>query len=257
MIRGSRAAMAVAALLVTVGVASTASADIATLYFGAKGETFGGTGDVYKGFDNRFGGGVEVGVELLGIDLFAEAVSLGTDQYLFTANLGFDIGFGDDVRFQLGVFTGPIFFLFPEAEDAGGVDFSGSISDDDLDGTGLTVAELEEQFNMQLQAEKDLSRLAVGWNVARLKADVDFRLAPAIYLGLGGSFGYHFLLTGKEIASGAKNQALEQYEKDHSEIPPEIFDKMREAIGAEPVDKGNLDGTNFEVNLHLRFEIGG
>ena len=256
MFRGSKAAMAAVFLLVTVGVVSTAHADLATLYFGAKGETFGGTGDVYQGFDNRFGGGVEVGLELLGIDLFAEAVSLGTDQYLFSTNLGFDIGFGDDVRFQVGVFTGPIFFLFPES-DSTGVDFSGSITDADLEGTDLTVAELEEKFNEQLQAEKDLSRLAIGWNVARLKADVDFRLAPAIYLGLGGSFGYHFLLTGEAVASGAKNQALEQYQKDNPDYPDELFDKMRDAIGAKPVDKANLDGTNFEVNLHLRFEIGG
>lgn len=257
MFRGSKAALAAVVLLATVGVASTAHADIATFYMGAKGETFGGTGDVYKGFDNRFGGGVEVGFELLGLDLFAEAVSLGADQFLFTANLGFDVGFGKDVRFQLGAFTGPIFFLFPEPESVDSVDFSGSISDEDLEGTGLTVEELEEQFNMQLDAEKDLNRLAVGWNVARLKADMDFRLAPGIYLGLGGSFGYHFLLSGADVAAGAKNQALEQYQKENPEIPDEVFDKMGEAIGAKPVDKDALDGTNYEVNVHFRIEIGG
>jgi hypothetical protein len=252
-----KAALVAAMFCVAVaGVPQTAEADLATLYIGAKGETFGGTGDVYKGFDNRFGGGVEAGFELLGIDLFGEAVSLGLDQYLFTANLGFDFGVGDDVRLQFGAFTGPIFFLFPEPDEIQGVDFS-AIPQDKLQGTELSVDDLEAQFDSQLEQEKDLNRLAVGWNLVRLKMDADVRLAPGFYFGLGGSFGYHVLLSGEEIASGAKNEALERYREDHPEIPQELYDEIRKAVGAEPVDKGNLNGTNFEVNIHLRIEIGG
>ena len=250
------AAAAIACCVITAGGAHTAHADIATLYFGAKGETFGGTGDVYKGFENRFGAGVEAGFELLGMDIYGEAVSLGLDQYLFTANLGFDFTVGDDVRLQFGAFTGPIFFLFPEPEEVEGVDFS-AIPPESLAGTGLSVDDLEAQFDAQLQQEKDLSRLAVGWNLVRLKVDADFRMAPGFYFGIGGSFGYHMLLSGEEIAAGAKNEALERYRKEHPEIPGPLYEEMRKAVGAEEVDKNNLDGTNYEVNVHLRIEIGG
>jgi len=249
-------ALAIVCCVIVTGVTQTAHADLATFYIGAKGETFGGTGDVYKGFENRFGGGVEAGFELLGLDLYGEAVSLGLDQYLFTANLGFDFGVGDDIRLQFGAFTGPIFFLFPEPEEVQGVDFS-AIPADKLAGTGLNVEELEAQFDAQLQQEKDLSRLAVGWNLVRLKIDADFKMAPGFYFGMGGSFGYHVLLSGEEIAAGAKNEALERYRDDHPEIPAELYEEIRKAVGADSVDKGNLDGTNFEVNVHLRIEIGG
>ena len=255
--RWSKVALGFCAVAALTFAPSMAKADILSLWVAGKGDTFNGSGDVFQNFDNRFGGGVEAGLEVLGIDLYGEAISMGLDQYLFTANLGFDISVGDDIRLTLGVFTGPLFFLFPESEEVGALDFS-ALSDDQrllIEQEFGSLGEAEEQFNEFSDAEKDLSRLAVGWNLARARVDLDIKLVPGVYLGLTGQAGYHMLLSGQEIAAGAKNEALENFASENN-LPDEAVDALREVIGAEPVDEGELDGFNFEGQLHLKIEFG-
>ena len=248
---------ACAAAAVLTLAPALAHADLFAVWVAGKGNTFNGSGEVFANFDNRFGGGVEAGIEALGIDLWGEAISMGLDQYLFTANLGFDFAVGDDVRLSLGVFTGPLFFLFPESEEVGTVDFSG-LPDEQrrvIEQEFGSIEAAESEFNQFAEAEKDLSRVAVGWNLARVRADLDVRLVPGIYLGLTGQAGYHMLLSGEEIAAGAKNEALDSFAQEN-DLPQEAVDALREALGAEPIDQGNLDGLNFEGHLHLRIEFG-
>lgn len=245
------------AIAFTLTAPGLAQADILTMYVAGKGNTFNGSGDVFANFDNRFGGGVEAGLEVIGIDIYGEAISMGLDQYLFTANLGFDFTVGKNFRLSLGVFTGPLFFLFPESEDVGSVDFS-SLPDDQrqlIEAEFGSLAEAEMQFNQFAEAEKDLSRVAVGWNLGRLRADLDIRLVPGVYLGLTGQAGYHILLSGEEIAAGAKNEALDNFAQENN-LPEEVVEALRGVIGAEPIEQDNLDGFNFEGHLHLKIEFG-
>ncbi len=244
-------------LIALILTPSVASADLFTFWAAGKGNTFNGSGDLFQNFDNRFGGGAEAGIEIVGLDIFGEAVVLGLDQYLFSANLGLDFSVGDDIRLTLGAFTGPLFFLFPEPEEATGATFSGLSAEQQLaiEQQFGSIEEAEEQFNQFSETEKDLSRVAVGYNIVRARADVDVRLAPGIYLGLTGQAGYHLLLSGEEIAAGAKNEAVEGFAKDNN-LPDEVTEALRSAVGAEPIDKKNLEGFNLEVQLHLRIELG-
>ncbi len=254
----ARFVAALVALMALVGAPSVASADIFTFWASGKANTFGGSGDIFQNFDNRFGGGAELGIELIGIDIFGEAIVMGFDQYLFTANAGFDFTVGDRMRLTMGAFTGPLFFLFPPSAEAGQVDFSTLPSDQQQAleaATGLTVAEAEAQFDQFAEQEQDLSRLAVGWNIVRARMDLDVKLVPGVYLGLTGQAGYHMLLSGEAIAAGAKNEALDRFAQENG-LPDDVKDAIGDAIGAEPVDRNNLDGFNFEVQLHLKLEFG-
>lgn len=242
------------AALALCAVPAAASADVLGIWMAAKGNTFGGTGDVFQNFDQPFGGGAELGFELLFFSLYGEAIIMSPDQYLFTANLGINFSVGKHVRLTLGAYTGPLFFLFPEQE-VEGVNLS-ALSDQQVMALGYDDrASLEAEFDQYLEKEKDLSRLAVGWNLGRARMDLDARLAPGVYLGLTGQAGYHLLISGEDVAAGAKNAALEKFAKDNN-VPDEAVDPLRDALGAKAVDTKGLNGLNYEANLHLRFELG-
>lgn len=245
-------------VLLSAATPSVAHADLATFWVAPKGSTFGGSGDVFRNFDNDYGAGLEAGIELFGLDLYGEAIAMGFDQFLLTANLGLDARFGDDISLTLGVFTGPIFFIFPESDEVDSVDFSVLSGDEQAAleaATGLTVAEAQEEFNTFAQQEQDLARLAIGYNVAKARADIDAKLAPGIYLGVTGQVGYHFLLSGEDIAAGAKNEALNSFAREN-DLPDDVKEAIRDALGAKPVNEDELDGINYEVHLHLRLEFG-
>jgi hypothetical protein len=248
----SLAAVAVAAAL--VGAPAVASADVFAVWFAGKGDTFGGTGDVFQTFDNRFGGGAELGVELLFFSLYGEAIAMSKDQFLFTANLGVNVSVGKDVRLTLGAYTGPLFFLFPE-QPVEGVDLS-ALSADQVEALGYDDrAALEAKFDTYLERQQELSRLAVGWNLGRARLDLDARLAPGLYLGLTGQAGYHLLISGEDVAAGAKNAALDRFAADN-DLPDEVVAPLRDALGARAIDQKALNGLNYEANLHLRVEFG-
>lgn len=245
-------------LLIHVATPSVAHADLATFWLSPKGTSFGGSGDVFRNFDNDYGAGLEAGIELFGVDLYGEAIAMGFDQFLLTANLGLDARFGEDISLTLGVFTGPIFFIFPKSEEVNAIDFSVLSAEEQAAleaATGVTVAEAQEEFNTFAEQEQDLARLAVGYNVAKARADIDAKLAPGLYLGVTGQVGYHFLLSGEDIAAGAKNEALNKFARDN-DLPDDVKEAIREALGAKPVDEDQLDGINYEVHLHLRLEFG-
>ena len=72
-----------------------------------------GTGTAFTDLNSSFGSGAEAGIELIGIDIFGEALKVGEDQFYFTANLGFDVTFGEKWRWTLGAHTGPMVFMSP------------------------------------------------------------------------------------------------------------------------------------------------
>lgn len=245
-----------AAIAVALGPAP-AAADILTLWAAAKADYVGGSSDVFTAFDAPFGGGVEGGIELIGIDVFGEALIMGTDQFLFTLNAGFDLSFGDDTRVMAGLFTGPIFFVFPEQEAS---TFNLAKLDPDVRteieaqlGAGA-VDRLEADLNAYAEQEQDLNRLAFGWNLARLRLNVEHSLVPLIYLGVGAQAGYHLLISGEEVAAGAKNEAVDEAGRRYN-LSREVRDAIREAVGADSVDQENLDGLNYQVGAYLKVEL--
>lgn len=242
---------------------AAAHADIFKLWVAGRGDYFSGTSDLFTEFQQPFGGGLEVGTEVLFINLFAEGLVMGPDQFLITTNLGFDTTFGDKVRFHMGIYTGPMFFIFPKGESAAGLSFD-NLSAAERDALEAYVAsndqygsidELEAEFNAYAEREQDLSRLAFGWNLGRARLGLDVNLGGPVYLGIGGEVGYHYIISGEDAAAGAKNAAIDQYAAENN-IPNEVTDVIRSAVGAEPIDTTALDGINYNGHVYLRFEFG-
>lgn len=238
-----------------------AAADLLTFWVAGKGAYLDGTGDVFTNFDSPFGGGAEAGVEVLGIDLWGEALIMGADQYFFSANLGIDLSFGDKTRVNVGLFTGPVFFMIPPQE-ATEPDFSGLTAEQrtrieqEVPG-GLNRIAVE--FAKYAEEEETLSQLAVGWNLGRLRLDVEQQVAKVVFIGLGGQVGYHFILTGEEAAAGARNQAVDEVaaaqRREGNALDRELVDAIREAVGAKEVDQDELDGLNYSVGAYVKLEF--
>ena len=84
---------------------------------------------------------------------------MGTEQFYFTANLGFDGSFGDKWR-SIGLFTGPVLFMRPKQESE---PFA-------LSGTpaalchrqGLTPPWSRDEYNNAQADEDELNRYAFG-----------------------------------------------------------------------------------------------
>lgn len=245
--------LAVAALLT---LPSTAFADWATVWIAAKSDYVNGTGDLFKRFDNRVGYGVEGGVELFAIDVFGEALLMGSDQFFFTGNVGLDFAAGEDFRVVTGIFTGPVFFLFPEGEGAGGVNCNRLTTEESqtLQDLGQSCNEIATEFAQYAGTEEDLSRTGFGWNLARLRINLEYAILPVLYIGGGAQVAYHMLISGEEAAAGAKNDAINDYVGENPELA-EARDTIAKAVGAEEVDEENLDGLNYQFGLYLKLEL--
>jgi hypothetical protein len=251
-----RGLLTVLAVVGSLSAPAAARADVARLWVEGRGDVYGGSSDLFTRFDNRIGLGVEAGLELLGLTVFGEGLMLGTDQYLVTGNLGLDAIFGEKARLTIGVYTGPMLMIFPEST-ATGVDFSTLPAEQQAaleSSTGMTVAQAQAEFDGYARQEEDLGRSAFGWNLVRGRVGLDVRLVPGFFLGVAGQLAYHLLISGEDVAAGAKNEAFEKFAAEH-DLPPEVAAQLRDAIGAKPVDKDALDGFNYDAHAYLRLEF--
>ncbi len=274
-------ARAVALLLAVAALfPSGAEASMFKLWLEGRGDVFSGSSDLFQEFDYPLGGGLELGIEVIEITLFGEAIMLGMDQFLFTLNLGGDFEFGeeDQTRFTIGLYTGPMFFLFPEPDMPRTVDLSGLSADEQrllLCATFCTCGTLtpggpiapivpceqdihavEAQFSTFAEQETQLERLAAGWNLVRLRLAVDYPVVSFLYLGAAVQAGYHVVISGENVAAGARNQAVAAYAARYQlDQYPGLIQRLREAVGAEPVDTTALDGFNYGLHLYVRLEL--
>ena|GEM_PF-1020689 len=248
--------------LVLASTAVPAHAKLFSPWIQAKAANSGGTSDLFVYFDGPFAGGVEAGIEFLHIDVFGEALLMANDQYLLTANLGFDIDFGDSLWLELGLFTGPIAFHFPpQATDSGGFNWEllSASEKTQLEQAAMfagfdDLSAVESEFDMFNDMEDDLSRWVFGWNLARVRVAAGVELLPILSVGFYGQLGYHMLITGEEVAAGAKNEAIDQISEENM-IPDEIRELLRKASGAKPVDPQRLNGFNYNTGFFARLHF--
>ena len=246
-------------LLVSMSV--PAQAKLFSPWVAVKGANTGGNSDLFVYFDGPLAGGLEGGIELLNIDIFGEALLMGSDQYLFTGNLGFDLDLGDTLWLELGLFTGPIFFHFPETEAETGPDWS-LLTDSERMGLEAAaqlagfndLSALEAEFGMYTQMEEELSKWVFGWNVARVRAGTGVSLFPGFHIGVYAQVGYHILINGEDIAAGAKNQAIDQIAMENM-LPEEVTAALRKAVAAKPVDPQKLNGINYNAGLLAKIQF--
>jgi len=244
-----RAALAAALICAPL----TASADIISLYAAGKADYVSGTGDVYERFEGSMGYGALLGFELVGVDFWGEAMIMGLDQYMFSGNIGVDLTFGSDVRFTVGIDTGPLVFYFPE-QDVAPLIIPQVVRDQLGDSTSDSI---EAEYQKVIDVEKEASRWAVGWNLARARLAFEVALVPKVlYLGLGGHAGYHYMLNGEEAAADVKSIAIDQLENEYPEAADlGAFEVLRKQTGAKSIDADNLQGINYNVGAFLKVEI--
>ena len=251
--------------------AVAAHADLASIYAAGKLDQVSGTGDVFENLDPGLAGGVELGIELIGIDLWAEAVWMANQQAMYSANLGFDLTFGDDFRVNLGLHTGPILFQMGETESEE-FELSGAtktILDEaaqmpELQMAGVMVpsaTDIEMSYNQYFGEEaSQVESLAVGWNLARIRAQIEYQIFPFGYLGIGGQYGYHVTISGKAASAHAKNLAIDALVQSELEgLPPEIKNplvaQIKADVGAQEADTSKLNGTNINYGAYFKLEF--
>ena len=230
-------------------------AELFSLYVAGKTGLVDGSGDAFGYFDGPVGSGAEAGVELLGVDVWGEALKMGTEQFYFTANLGFDGSFGDKWRLNLGLFTGPVLFMRPKQESEPFA-LSGTLSSA-LSQAGIDPTVVETEYNNAQADEDELNRYAFGWNLARTKREFERELVPLVFLGVGAQAAYHYMLTGADAAAEAKNTIANDLENEMGVgvMNPELSAQLRNELGAKKLDVSELGGFNYSVTAYLKIQI--
>ena len=243
-----------------------AHADWISVYGAAKIDSVSGTGNVFENLSPGMAGGLEGGIELLGMDLWGEAVWMADSQAMYSGNFGFDLTFGSDLRVNLGLYTGPIFFQMGEPESES-VTLS-SQTNDILDTARLanaevpTGAEIESAYNTQFGNQSgEIESLAFGWNLYRARLQVEYQVLPFGYLGLGGQFGQHITISGDDVTNLGKELAIDELAnsdelKDLPEaLKTQFVNQLKQDLGVKETDSADLSGTNFNVGFYFKVEI--
>ena len=232
-----------------------AHADMFSLYVSGKSGYVNGTGTAFTDLNSSFGSGAEAGIELIGIDIFGEALKVGEDQFYFTANLGFDLTFGDKWRWTLGAHTGPMVFMSPH-ETTAPFALSGTARSA-LTAQGIDPDMVETQYNDVKGIEDELNRYTLGWNIVRASLRFERQLIPLIYLGVSGFGAYHYLLRGEELAAHEKDNQFNRLDQTYgiSQTSPQVASQIRSEFGAKPIDQSKLGGFNYNVSAYIKIEI--
>ncbi len=234
----------------------SAQADMFSAYVMGKSDFAKGTGPAFARFEQGFGNGAEAGVEILGVDLWGEAMSMGSGQHMFTANLGYDYTWGKKWRLTFGAYTGPILFTFPK-EESEDLTLSGTTRSA-LSASGVDPDMIESQYNTEVKGQEDMiNQYSIGWNLVRARLQAERKLVKLVYIGVSAQAGYHYLLNGDQIAAEAKDQVIDDLDRQFglSDMSPAITDQMRSELGAESLDTQKLDGINYNVGAYVKLEI--
>lgn len=255
---GLRAPLAAAFALGCAAGPALAHADTFDAWVAGTAGALGSTGDTLA----DFGGGVAgaaAGFELLGVDLYGEALTSGGQNYYCAANLGADVAFDlykGKTRLVAGLFTGPVYF-HTERAAAETLDTSSLTAQQKALVNAMVpggLASVTQAVDTYTQNEATLRQSAVGWNVARLRVELEHPIVPMLYVGLGGQVGYHFILTGDDAAAEARRQAIDDLAARYG-ITPEEESQLDELVGARELTSDSLDGLDWNVGAYLKFEI--
>ena len=234
----------------------TAQADMFSAYVMGKSDFTNGSGPAFARFEQGFGSGAEAGLEIVGVDLWGEALSMGSGQHLFTANIGYDYTFGKKWRLTVGAYTGPILFTFPR-EESEDLTLSGTVRSA-LSASGVDPDMIENRYNDEVKGQEDMiNQYSIGWNLVRARLQAERKLVKLVYIGVSAQAGYHYLLNGDQIAAEAKDQVIDDLDQQFglSDVSPAIPGQIRTELGAEKLDTNALDGINYNVGAYVKLEI--
>ena len=193
---------------------------------------------------------------------------MANSQAMYTGNFGFDLTFGSDVRVVVGLYTGPVFFqMGDKASEAESFSLSAETTQilTTAAENGVSVpsaAEIENAYNDAFGNELDqLNDVSFGWNLARGRLQVEYKLFPLAYIGIGGQYAYHYTFSGSSASAGIKDEAINQLaaspelESVPVEIRTQLVDQLKLDVGAEPVDTSDASGSNFNAGIYFKLEI--
>ncbi len=252
---------AVGFTLALVSVSASVSdvrAEVFDAWVAGTATSLGATGSTFAAFDEPLYGAAG-GFEIFGVDLFGEAMAMGGEDYLFALNIGFDLTWDvwqGKTRLVTGLFTGPVYFHTSRTEIT------------TLDASTLTteqralvesavpggIERVTQEVAAYAESEATLRQSAVGWNVARLRVDLEHPVVPMLYAGVGGQLGYHFILTGADAAAEARRQAVDDLAAQYG-ISEADTAELTEAVGGRELTVDNLDGLHWTLGAYVKFEI--
>lgn len=235
-----------------------AHADMFALWLKPKVDFIGGTGEVFKRFEGSPAGGIEAGLTFFGISLWGDFEYMGDSQSLGSVNLGYDLSFGKKLKFTAGAYGGVIFFNFPPAEK--GSPISAAQRDELtalLNPVGLSYDEFEMDYQEQINSLNPISDMAVGVN-GRLRLSLEYKIMKFFSVGMQGSYGYHFIVSGDDFSDSATSLAIDgalATQSFNDAAKEEVSKKLKEALGAEVSNLDDLAGSNYSVGAFVNFSF--
>ena len=231
-------------------VPKEASADLLGFWLKPKTEYINGTNEVFD-FTNGLGGGVEVGVEVLNISIWADYMFIGAGQYWASGNLGFDLEFGDDLQFLVGAYAGGFVMGLGEAlAESGLTDAQRS----ELSMVpGFDIDSFEQGYNEATANESQLLDKA-GGITGRLRLSLSYKLTPLLYAGIQGTFGYHYVLSGLEASSEAKSSYIDKIAAEEG-LPDGTADQLKEALDLNETKAMDPSGFNYSAGVFINLKF--
>ena len=101
----------------------------------------------------------------------------------------------------------------------------------------------EEEFSL-----RQMNSVNGPQALATVRVQLDYALFPTFYIGVEGSAGYHYMLSGDDVAS--EERASHRCFIADGMLEP-FEGELKEAAGAKSVDTADLSGTNYQFGIKL------
>ena len=194
-----------------------------------------------------FGGTIQT--RAYGVDYGGEVLNLGKHRINASLRLGRWIGFGQDLQFRVGAFTGPVFQFNPnddaEKGDTDELQFT-------LKSQHVNTQMLQSSLNTMDQQSKVLEDYALGWNLAELATGIHYAVSKRLSMSLTGAVGYQVLVTGEDLNAGGKHQLLnEMSDYEFNQMTSAEQAQIKNDVGARALKFDNLDSIYVTVGAQL------
>ena len=248
--RGLRQTALISASLI-FSLCGLARADLFGVWLRGKGDLIGGSGARLEQLDGRFGGGVEFGIEILELSLWADWLSAGSGYHSGSVNAGFDFSLGDPVRVRLGLYgAGLLVLSLQEEATKGELNFSEE-DQRNLSAAGVSAAQLEQLqrgYEQAISESPNVPPSAFGL-AARARLSLEWAFLPACAIGLQGTLGYHYLLSSEEASGEVQARAIEEAGEGFS---PEVIELLVKSAELERVDSSKAYGVHHSFGAFFQ-----
>jgi hypothetical protein len=185
---------------------------------------------------------------------------MGNEQFWASGNVGIDFSFGSDIELTVGGYGGLVWFGFPTQESSNNGLMFNSDEEELLSMAGVNLNDLTSQYQEFVSVEEKIANSVFGL-VGRARLSLEYHIIPLISVGVQGTAGYHFVLSGEQAASSAKGTAIEKVladQIDDTDLRKEIEPIVKNAAGLGSDDEVNLEdlkGVNYSAGLFLNIKF--